>query len=43
MIVFFDTSSLFKLYHEEADSSVIESVFEAYTLTGICLSDIAKL
>jgi predicted nucleic acid-binding protein len=43
MKVFFDTSSLFKLYHREADSSVIENIFTANTLTEVFLSELTKI
>jgi uncharacterized protein len=43
MKLFLDTSSLFKLYHQEAGTDEIESVFEKEKVTHIFLSDIAKI
>lgn len=43
MKIFLDTSSLFKLYHEEAGSEVVESVFSKYTVTEIFLSELCKI
>lgn len=43
MNIFIDTSSLFKLYHREADTELIESVFSKVRVTNIFLSDITKI
>lgn len=43
MKVFLDTSSLFKLYHQEADSNIIESIFTDYKVTDVFLSEISKI
>ncbi len=38
-----DTSSLFKLYNQEVDSDIIESVFTNYKVTDIFLSELSKI
>jgi len=43
MKIFLDTSSLFKLYHREADSSVISHIFTSGKVSGIFLSELAKI
>lgn len=43
MKIFLDTSSLFKLYHREADTAELEQSLSAITITSIYLSEIAKV
>ena len=43
MKVFLDTSSLFKLYHDEEDSDIIESVFRNNKVTDVFLSELSKI
>lgn len=43
MTVFLDTSSLFKLYFKEKDSSQIENLFTLYNVTAIFLSELTKI
>lgn len=43
MKVFLDTSSLFKLYHREEGTAELEEIFTLKRITGIYLSDIAKI
>jgi uncharacterized protein len=43
MKIFLDTSSLFKLYHEEDDSSELEFIFSKPKTTNIFLSEISKI
>ena len=43
MKIFLDTSSLFKLYHREADTAELERNLSAITITSIYLSEIAKV
>lgn len=43
MKFFFDTSSLFKLYHQEADSYITEGVFTTNIVNAIFLSDLTKI
>ena len=43
MKIFLDTSSLFKLYHREADTSELELVFSTSKITDIFLSEISKI
>jgi len=43
MILFLDTSSLFKLYHQEAESEKIEQVFVQNAVQTVFLSEITKL
>ena len=43
MKIFLDTSSLFKLYHQEAGTEEIEDVFVKSKITHIYLSEITKV
>ena len=43
MNLFFDTSSLFKLYHKEADSDRVETILLANDIETIFLSVIARV
>jgi len=43
MKIFLDTSSLFKLYHREADTDIIEKIFSKYKVTNVYLSEITKV
>ena len=43
MKIFLDTSSLFKLYHREADTAELERKLSAITITSIFLSEITKV
>ena len=43
MVIFLDTSSLFKLYHLEADSEEIELIFTQNAVQTVFLSEITKL
>lgn len=43
MKVFFDTSSLFKLYHQEMDSGEIETLFTDHKVTDVFLSELCKV
>jgi len=43
MKIFLDTSSLFKLYHKEADSAIIKQALTDNNITTIFLSEIAKI
>jgi len=43
MKIFLDTSSLFKLYHSEIDTVLIEQIFSKVTVTSIYLSEITKV
>ena len=43
MKIFLDTSSLFKLYHKEADTREFEQDLSTLTITGIFLSEISKV
>lgn len=43
MKLFLDTSSLFKLYHQEVDSDVIDGVFTNYKIIDIFLSELSKI
>ncbi len=43
MNIFLDTSSLFKLYHREADTQIIEEIFSSFTVKNIYLSQITKV
>ena len=43
MKIFLDTSSLFKLYHREADTVELERNLSAITITSIYLSEITKV
>jgi len=41
--VFIDTSSLIKLYYKEEDTSKLDQIFTDYNVTGIFISEIAKV
>ena len=43
MKIFLDTSSLFKLYHRENDTDIIERIFTGNNVTIVFLSEIAKI
>lgn len=43
MKIFLDTSSLFKLYHREADTHIIEQIFSTTKVSNIYLSEITKI
>ena len=43
MKIFLDTSSLFKLYHQEIGTEALEKIFEQSKITHLFLSEIAKL
>ena len=43
MKIFLDTSSLFKLYHQEIGTKEIESLFEANSINEIFLSELTKI
>jgi uncharacterized protein len=43
MKIFLDTSSLFKLYHREADTAELELLFSTVKITNIFLSEISKI
>jgi uncharacterized protein len=43
MKIFLDTSSLFKLYHKEVDTEVLEQVFTKEKITSVFLSEISKI
>ena len=43
MKIFLDTSSLFKLYHQELGTEELESVFSQVKITHIFLSEITKV
>ena len=43
MKIFLDTSSLVKLYHQEAETNEIEKIFNTQKLTHIFLSEISKI
>lgn len=43
MNIFLDTSSLFKLYQKERDSENIENIFSNISITGVFISEIAKV
>ena len=43
MKIFLDTSSLFKLYHREADTAIIEKIFFFGNVTSVYLSEITKI
>lgn len=43
MKIFLDTSSLFKLYHYEADTPTIEQIFSKIKVTTVYLSEITKV
>jgi predicted nucleic acid-binding protein len=43
MKIFLDTSSLFKLYHREEDTVIIEQIFSQVLVTDVYLSEITKV
>jgi uncharacterized protein len=43
MKIFLDTSSLFKLYHREADTAIPEHIFSTLKITHVFLSEISKI
>ena len=43
MKIFLDTSSLFKLYHREADTEALELLLSTKNVTDIFLSEITKV
>lgn len=43
MNLFFDTSSLFKLYHQEADSARVETTLHDHEVETIFLSELTKI
>lgn len=43
MKIFFDTSSLFKLYHKETGTAALEQLFIAVKITSIYLAEITKI
>jgi predicted nucleic acid-binding protein len=43
MTIFVDTSSLYKLYHRENDTELIERVFTGNTISSLYLSEITKI
>jgi predicted nucleic acid-binding protein len=43
MKIFLDTSSLIKLYHEERGTAETDRIFEDFVITGVFLSEIAKI
>jgi predicted nucleic acid-binding protein len=43
MKIFLDTSSLFKLYHREADTATVEQIFSKIKITAVYLSEITKV
>jgi predicted nucleic acid-binding protein len=43
MRIFLDTSSLFKLYHRESDTTLLELIFSQQKITNIFLSEISKV
>ncbi len=43
MNIFLDASSLFKLYHKEIGSEIIDQIFIDNKISGIFLSEIAKV
>jgi len=43
MKIFLDTSSLFKLYHREVDTVIIEQIFSDVKITSVYLSEITKV
>jgi len=43
MKLFIDTSALFKLYHQESDSGIIEKIFENHAISTVFLSEISKI
>ena len=43
MKIFLDTSSLFKLYHREVDTELLEQLFSTQKITDVFLSEISKI
>jgi len=43
MKIFLDTSSLFKLYHREEDTAMLEQIFSTTKVTNVFLSEISKI
>ncbi|MBD3750451.1 MAG: type II toxin-antitoxin system VapC family toxin [Sphingobacteriales bacterium] len=43
MKIFLDTSSIFKLYHQEEESAELENLFKFNNITQIFLSEISKI
>ncbi len=43
MKIFLDTSSLFKLYHREVGTAILEQIFSQVNITNIYLSEITKI
>ncbi len=43
MIIFLDTSSLFKLYHKETGTKELEVIFDTNTINEIILSELTKI
>jgi uncharacterized protein len=43
MKIFLDTSTLFKLYHQEAETSLIEELFSKFEIEGVYISEITKI
>lgn len=43
MIIFLDTSSLFKLYHRESGTDELENLFSQQIITAVFLSEISKI
>jgi predicted nucleic acid-binding protein len=43
MRIFFDTSSLIKLYHREVETAELEQIFSTVEITNIFLSEISKI
>ena len=43
MKVFLDTSSLVRLYHQEADTIIIENVFKDFDVKVVYLSELSKI
>jgi len=41
--IFLDTSSLFKLYHKEADTNTIANIFNNYDVNTVFLSELSKI
>jgi predicted nucleic acid-binding protein len=43
MKIFLDTSLLFKLYHQEADTAELEQIFALGNVTHVFLSELTKV
>jgi len=43
MKIFLDTSSLFKLYHQEKGTQELERLFELHKITHVYLSELSKI